>query len=138
MLLRHAWFSLNQTFRRRIAHLRLTPDQYTTLRTLSEHGATGLTQSALTRLIASDPNTMASLLERMEKAGWISRERHETDRRAKRIRLLPAGAVKFKRARKVAIALQGEVLAGLTDEKREEFLATLTLVADRCRVAASK
>src|SRR3984957_2831061 len=85
ILLRHAWFSLNQTFRRRIAHTGVTPDQYTALRNLWENSPAGLTQNALTRLMASDPNTVASLLERMERAGWIARQRHETDRRAKRI-----------------------------------------------------
>ncbi len=138
ILLRHAWYSLNQTFRRRIAHLGVTPDQYTTLRTLWENAAAGLTQSALTRLIASDPNTVASLLDRMEKAGWISRQPDARDRRAKRIRLLPAGQRKFQQARKMAIALQEEILAGLTERQRDEFLANLALVADRCRAAASK
>src|ERR1700690_4019931 len=82
ILLRHAWFSLNQTFRRRLAHTGVTPDQFTALRTLSEHEPGGLTQSQLTRLIASDPNTVGALLERMERCGWIAREPHENDRRA--------------------------------------------------------
>jgi DNA-binding MarR family transcriptional regulator len=138
ILLRHAWYSLNQTFRRRIAHTGVTPDQYTTLRTLWETAPEGLTQSALTRLMASDPNTVASLLDRMERAGWLARQRHERDRRAKRIHLLPPGERKFKQARKIAIALQAEVLAGLTEKKRNEFLEHLALVAERCRAAASK
>ena len=72
ILLRHAWFSLNQTFRRRLAPTGVTPDQFTALRTLIEHEPQGLTQSALTRLIASDPNTIGALVERMESAGWIA------------------------------------------------------------------
>ena len=32
-LLRRSWYGLNQAFRRRIAHLDLTPDQFTVLRT---------------------------------------------------------------------------------------------------------
>src|ERR1700689_456648 len=77
ILLRHAWFSLNQTFRRRLAHTGVTPDQFTALRTLSEHEPAGLTQSDLTRLIASDPNTIGALVERMERCGWITRAPHE-------------------------------------------------------------
>ncbi len=138
VLLRRAWFSLNQTFRRRIAHTGVTPDQYTAMRNLWETGETGLTQSELTRLMASDPNTVAALLERMERAGWITRQRHEADRRAKRIGLLPLGERKFKQARKLALALQLEVLSGLSEKKQEEFLENLALVADRCRAAASK
>ncbi len=138
ILLRHAWYSLNQTFRRRIAHTGVTPDQYTTLRTLWENGPEGLTQSALADLIASDPNTVAALVDRMERAGWIARERDQADRRAKRICLLPEGERTFKRARKIALALQEEVLEGLSEAQRAEFLETLALVATRCRAASQR
>src|ERR1041385_2782519 len=87
ILLRHAWYGLNQAFRRRIAHLGVTPDQFTVMRTLLEGDPEGLVQSELVRLMASDPNTIASLLERMEKAGLIERRTHEKDRRANRIQL---------------------------------------------------
>ena len=136
ILLRHAWYSLNQTFRRRIAHTGATPDQYTALRTLYEHSGRGLTQSQLTELIASDPNTVAALVERMEQAGWVAREPHERDRRANRIRLLPSGERKFRQLRKIALALQQEILGDWPESRREEFLANLAYVADRCRAAA--
>ena len=135
ILLRHAWYGLNQAFRRRIAHVGVTPDQFTVLRTLNEHEGDGLIQSELSRLIASDPNTIASLVERMEKAGLIEREQHEKDRRAYRIRLTPLGKQKYKQAREVALGLQGEILSDFSEEKREEFLENLALVADRCRSA---
>src|ERR1700722_13867462 len=122
ILLRHAWFSLNQTFRRRLAHTGVTPDQFTALRTLMEHDPQGLTQSGLNRLIASDPNTVAALVERMESMGWITRVRHEKDRRAYRLRLTSSGRKIYQRVREIAIALQTEVLAGWTEQKREEFL----------------
>ena len=136
ILLRHAWFSLNQTFRRRLAHTGVTPDQFTALRTLMEHEPQGLTQSGLNRLIASDPNTIASLVERMESMGWITRDQHEKDRRAYRLRLTPAGRDIYERVREIAIALQTEVLANWTEKKREEFLEDLAFVAERCRAAA--
>src|SRR5262245_35067495 len=88
-LLRRAWYSLNQAFRRRIAHLQITPDQFTVLRTLLEHA--GITQRELTQLMSSDANTVASLLERMEKANLVERKSHETDRRANRLHLLATG-----------------------------------------------
>ena len=136
ILLRHAWFSLNQTFRRRLAHTGVTPDQFTALRTLMEHEPQGLTQSGLNRLIASDPNTIAALVERMESMGWITRDQHEKDRRAYRLRLTPAGREIYERVRDIAIALQTEVLEGWPEQKREEFLEDLACVAERCRAAA--
>src|SRR5437870_10543709 len=89
ILLRQAWYGLNQAFRRRIAHLGITPDQFTVMRTLLESG--GITQSGLTEQMSSDPNTVASLLERMEKSGLLERRQHEKDRRAHRLHLQPTG-----------------------------------------------
>ena len=136
ILLRHAWYGLNQAFRRRIAHLGITPDQFTVMRTLLESG--GITQSELTEQMSSDPNTVASLLERMEKSGLLERRAHETDRRARRLDLQADGKRKYQKAREVAIALQTEVLSVLPEDYREEFLEHLALVADVCREAADR
>ena len=87
VLLRRAWYGLNQAFRRRIIHTGLTPDQFTALRNLQEAGRTGLIQSELTERMSSDPNTIASLVDRMKKAGMIDRAPDEGDRRAYRLRL---------------------------------------------------
>lgn len=135
-LLRRAWFSLNQAFRRRIAHLRLTPDQYTALRLLAEAGPAGLRQRALTPLMASDPNTIAALLDRMERAGWVRRSPDPADRRALVVTLTRAGAGQFEEARKIALALQAEVLSVLPERERSPFLTRLERVAEACRAAA--
>jgi DNA-binding MarR family transcriptional regulator len=134
-LLRRAWYGLNQAFRRRIAHTGVTPDQFTVMRTLLEGDPQGITQRELSQCMTSDPNTVASLLERMEGAGWIERRAHEHDRRAHRIRLLPTGRRKYVEVRDLAIALQSEALHVLAPEKREEFLEDLARVADACRAA---
>jgi DNA-binding MarR family transcriptional regulator len=136
LLLRRAWYGLNQAFRRRIAHLGITPDQFTVMRTLREMG--GITQSELTALMSSDPNTVASLLERMDKSGLVARRRHETDHRAHRLNLKAEGKLKYQQARKIAIDLQTEALRVLPGERREEFLRHLELVAGACRVAADQ
>ena len=137
-LLRRSWYGLNQAFRRRIAHLNLTPDQFTVLRTLLEGDALGMTQRELSRVMSSDPNTVASLLERMEKVGYVERLPHEKDRRAHRIKLLPKGKKTYEAARAVAVKLQGEVLAVLPESSREQFLEQLARVADACRDSAER
>jgi DNA-binding MarR family transcriptional regulator len=136
ILLRHAWYGLNQAFRRRIAPIGMTPDQFTVLRTLLEHEKTGMTQSELTREMASDPNTIASLVLRMERGGWIARSRHERDRRAYHLKITAGGRTKYKQARKIAIALQEELLGDWPEKKREEFLINLAQIAERCRSVA--
>jgi len=134
-LLRRAWYGLNQAFRRRIAHLGLTPDQFTALRTVLEHE--GISQRQLTSLMSSDPNTVASLLERMEKAGLIERQTQDQDRRANRLRLKSLGKSKYEKAREIAITLQSEVLAALPADAQEEFLTNLDKIGDACQAAAA-
>src|SRR2546422_2459428 len=134
LLLRRAWYSLNQAFRRRTAHLDITPDQFTVMRTLLEND--GITQRELTALMSSDPNTVASLLERMETAGLLTRKSHEKDRRANRLYLETPGKRKYGEAREIAIALQKEVLNILPEADRQKFLDHLALVADACLTAA--
>jgi MarR family transcriptional regulator for hemolysin len=135
-LLRRAWYGLNQAFRRRLAHLELTPDQFTVLRTLLEND--GITQRELAHLISSDPNTVAALVNRMEQAGLLERETHERDRRANRLGVSRSGSVRYKRAREIAVSLQSEVLAVLPESEREEFLTQLATIADACRNAAAE
>ena len=134
-LLRQAWYELNRTFRRRIAHTGVTPDQFTVLRILTEHPI-GLTQSEITREMASDPNTVAAMLERMEATGLLSRLRHETDQRARRIRLRALGRKKYEVIRRIAVDLQLEVLSALPLSKREGFLENLAIVAEACQRSA--
>ena len=137
-LLRRCWFNLNQTFRRRIASTGITPDQFTVMRTLLEGDPKGMTQRELTDLMSSDPNTIASLLERMETGGLVERKAHERDRRAYRISLKPHGKRKYEEVREIALILQMEILSVLPPEKQEEFLKHLELVSDACRLAAEK
>ncbi len=136
ILLRQAWYGLNQAFRRRIAHLGITPDQFTALRTLLENEKEGLVQSELTKLMASDPNTIASLLDRMETAGLIVRKPDPEDRRAKRVQIQSLGRGKYEEARTIAVELQKDILDFLPNNQREEFLANLASLADACRDAA--
>jgi DNA-binding MarR family transcriptional regulator len=135
-LLRRCWYGLNQAFRRRIVHTGATPDQFTAMRCLLEGDPKGMTQCQLTEAMSSDPNTIASLLERMEKAGWLERKRHETDRRAYRIKLKPTGKRKYEELREIAVGLQMDILKALPPERQEGFLEDLALVADACREAA--
>ena len=135
-LLRKAWYGLNQTFRRRIVHLGITPDQFTVMRILQE--SEGLTQRQLMELMSSDPNTVASLLERMEKSELVRRIPHPRDRRAYQVELQPGGQRKFQLAREIASSLQREILEVLPETQREDFLAHLALVAQACREVADK
>ena len=136
MLLRRAWYGLNQAFRHLTVRAGITPDQFTVLRTLHEHDVAELTQGDLAERMSSDPNTIASLLQRMEQQGLIKRRTNPADRRAHALAVRPAGASKYRRVRQQAVALQKSVLVALPEASREGFLAELEILANACWQAA--
>jgi DNA-binding MarR family transcriptional regulator len=54
---------------------------------ISKHGP--LSPTALARRARLHPATMTGILDRLERAGWIARERDSADRRAVTVRALP-------------------------------------------------
>jgi DNA-binding MarR family transcriptional regulator len=54
---------------------------------LARHGP--VSPSALARRAGVHPATMTGILDRLERGGWITRERDPADRRAVRVRALP-------------------------------------------------
>jgi DNA-binding MarR family transcriptional regulator len=131
-LLRKAWFSLNQAFRQRLAPLGITPDQFTVLRWLCEVDERGLTQAEITAYMASDPNTIMATVRRMELVGLVERVPHETDGRARRVRVLVRGRQIFGEAQLLALELQNGVLQNLNEREGDLFLKLLERVADAC------
>jgi DNA-binding MarR family transcriptional regulator len=128
-LLRKAWYSMNQAFRRRLSGEGITPDQFTALRWLAEKEGTQITQKNLTDLMSSDPNTIASLVKRMEDSNLLMREVSKKDRRANHLKLTQSGKTVHKRARQLAIELQEEVLCDLSGSESDRFLRLLEKVA---------
>ena len=137
-LLRKAWYSLNQAFRRKLAGEGITPDQFTALRWLVEKEGSPMTQKELADLMSSDPNTIASLVKRMEDADLLEREVSKKDRRANDVKVTTAGKNAYLRARQSAVDLQVEVLGDLTVRQAEDFLRSLEKVADAAGQAAGR
>lgn len=131
--LRRAWYHLNQAFRRRIAASGLTPDQFTALRWLDEH-PDGLTQRALADLMASDPNTIAGLVKRLEIAKLVQRLPH-ADARCRRIVAVAQARKLRSRLQPVASELQEAVIAAVPAAERDRFLRHLAAVAEACAAA---
>jgi DNA-binding MarR family transcriptional regulator len=92
------WLNLSRTTAR-VAHVMeqglrrygLSPTQYNVLRILRGAGERGLCQFEIgERLVAQVPD-VPRIVERMEKAGWVQRERGENDRRMVMASLTPGG-----------------------------------------------
>ena len=92
------WLNLSRTasamghrIEQRLRPSGLSPTQYNVLRILRGAGADGLSQSEIgERLVAQVPD-VPRILDRMERAGWVKRERGVVDRRVVVTTLTPHG-----------------------------------------------
>ncbi|GAB3382160.1 MarR family transcriptional regulator [Spongiibacter taiwanensis] len=71
---------IREDFRRRAQHLSLTQPQSRLLLIISREP--GINQASLAGLLEVHPVTVTQSVDRLEKAGWLRRERQETDRRS--------------------------------------------------------
>jgi MarR family transcriptional regulator, organic hydroperoxide resistance regulator len=72
-----------------VADLGLTPAEINALANLA--GGQSQTVSELGRLVGSPPTTLTSVLDRLERRGHVTRDRHPSDRRAVVVALTPSG-----------------------------------------------
>ena len=59
----------------------ITPSQYNVLRILRGAGPKGLCRNEISQRMVTATPDMSRLLDRIEKAGWVTREQSEDDRR---------------------------------------------------------
>jgi DNA-binding MarR family transcriptional regulator len=118
-----------QAMRRlRAAHTahNLSPRQFHVLGLLHDRGA--LTQRELGTLMDVDPSILVTLLNPLEAARYLSRERDPGDRRRHVVTLTRLGRQKLDRAAQAQRDAEDELFTGLTDAERgrlRELLLTL-------------
>ena len=116
-----------------------TPVQYAALRTLRENP--GIDQAGLAGLIAYDRATIGGVVDRLEGKGLVERTRSTRDRRAREVRLTPAGAALLAEVMPLVDTFQPDILAGLSPGEQAQFLDLARRViagwADRPRGPAS-
>ena len=66
---------------------------------------------------------VATLFDRMEAAGWITRRPSETDRRANAIELQPRAEAALEKAFAVSDRVQEAALAGFSAAERKQLVA---------------
>lgn len=94
------------TLRRDTATAGLTRAQLTVLRVLSDGDPRRITELADIEQVTQP--SMTVLLTRMERLGWVARQRDDTDRRGVRVRITDHGRTRLARAS----AVYAEALAG--------------------------
>jgi DNA-binding MarR family transcriptional regulator len=117
---------LRATYDRRMKALGLTRSQWWVLTHLYRND--GVTQTELADMLEIEKPTLGRLLDRLESNGWIRREEHADDRRAKRVFLTDEVEPAMKAMREAAAELRRDALAGLSREQQTKFVDTLLAV----------
>ena len=86
------------------------------------------TQAELASNLDLTPMAVATMVDRMEAAGWISRRPSDTDRRANAIELLPRAEAALDKAIAVSDRVQDAALAGFSAAERKQLVAMLQRV----------
>ncbi len=75
-------------------------------------------------------STVTDLVDRMEKGGYVARERDHADRRVIRVRLLPRGADMVARVMAARIDYLSKILKNLAADERAKAIAALEVIYD--------
>ncbi len=106
----------------------LTSVQFAALKAIQSHPRIDATR--LTSLIAIDRSTLGSVLERLEKKGWVVRSSSPTDKRAKLLSLTPAGREVLKQVMPAVRRVQKRLVAPLAPTDREAIVRLLLQIAE--------
>lgn len=98
----------------------LTPVQFAALDAIISDP--GIDQASVAARIAYDRATIGGVVDRLEQKGLVTRAVRKDDRRAREVRATEAGLQAYEEILPVVTALQDEVLDGLDDTERAEFL----------------
>jgi DNA-binding MarR family transcriptional regulator len=111
----------------------ITPSQYNVLRILRGVGTNGLCRNEISeRMVTATPD-MSRLLDRMEKAGWVTRERAEEDRRQVSTHITKSGVELLARLEKPT----GDFVTRLFAGAAASDLKTVLKVNDQMRAKLS-
>lgn len=78
-----------------------------------------LPQQQLAETLCIDANNTVILLNELEAAGWVHRERDPADRRRHLVRLTDAGREAMRHAQEARETIEDEVLARLSESERQ-------------------
>ncbi len=106
----------------------LKPRQFQILGLLHDHG--GLAQRDLVRTMGVDPSILVTLLNPLEAAGFVARERDPRDRRRHLVTLTRAGEQTLTQAARAQMETEDALFASLDDDQREQLAALLIALRD--------
>jgi DNA-binding MarR family transcriptional regulator len=117
-------------------HLELRDVDLDCLDLISRHGP--LSPGALARRAGLHPATMTGILDRLERGGWISRDRDPGDRRAVAVRALPDRGAELFRLFAGMNTRMDKLCAGYSDDQLELLADFLRRTTDAGRDATDE
>lgn len=120
-------FATSGGFGQIVGRLGLEPRHYAVLRALGAAG--GQSQQAVADRLQIPPSTMVSLVDHLERQGWLERRLDPADRRTRQLHLTRSGRQILDTATKLGAEWEQKICAGLSDTERTQLLDLLRRVA---------
>lgn len=93
-----------------------------------EHQDNGIIQKDLARVFQRTEASITSMLQGLEKKGYIERRIPKENERQKKIYVLPKGAELIEDFNKLVVEAEENIIANLTEQEKETLLALLLKV----------
>ena len=88
------------------------------------------TQGAIADALGYDKGQLVGLLDELEDAGLVERQRDQADRRRHVVQMTPAGRKALEKLRRISGKVEDEFLTPLSDKEREELHTLLLRLAE--------
>lgn len=119
---------MRRFFDRRVASLGVTSTQWRVIGRLAREP--GLKQVELAERLDVEPITACRIVDRLEEAGLVERQRDPDDRRAWRLMLTPKAEPIVAKLRELLEQVAGESFEGFGDDEIEMFRTAMARVRD--------
>ncbi len=126
LLLHEVAHQMRKCFDRRAQHLKLTRSQWHALAILRRNP--GMRQAQLADKMEVEPITLARLLDRMTKAGWVERRQDPEDRRANQVYLTEKVKGIVQEMRAISLTLRRDALSGFTEQEHAALVKYLARI----------
>jgi DNA-binding MarR family transcriptional regulator len=131
------WFLLHQTYQSLIkceeglfSGNGLSLQQFHVMHTIILNGNSAM-PIAVADWLDRNPNSITMIIDRLEKRGFVKRERDGKDRRATRLVVTPEGEKAFSQFRTAFNKLRSTILSDMSDIELRELARLLNMVREK-------
>lgn len=115
-------------FDQRMKPLGLTRSQWWVLTGVSRHGAEGITQTELAKVLDLGKVALGGLIDRLEERGFVERRSDPQDRRINRVHMTAKGNGILERMQKVGREMNTKVMSGISLEQQHHLAEMLHMM----------